>query len=545
MASARGDVPHRHGPHEANGPARHLPTAAHPIFVVPALALLGAVFAGNVAHHAFIGDDAFISFRYARHLADGLGLVWNPGERVEGYTNFSWVLLLAAGMRMGLDPQTVANLVGTTCGAGLLGLLLVFGARLYGWRSPWAWFAPLLLATSRSYAAWCTGGLETTAFALLVFSGLVTFIAERDAGRSLPLASSGLFALATLTRPEGGMFFAAAVAVMLIDVSTGRRKLGQFLGFMAPWVLVVGAHLAWRVGYYGDWLPNTFRAKVPGLWWEQGLTYLNLFARDYRLFWFLPLAALALWGRHRFVATWFGSITVTYLLWLAAIGGDRFEFRLLLFVFPLGAWLLTAGLHTLAHAGLAGSDRSRVAGVAAALLAVALLATVARTALIREPDRERHGVASVTRIEAYASRRVQEGRLLRGLIERSRLPEDLVIAVGGAGAVPYWTRWPTVDRRGLNDRWIARQPLTSRGIVGHERDAPLSYLEARGVTIFDVFNRIVHPCDTVARLPTTVPHDGKRLPVRTLRVDGHCLAFASLVTEAEFRRAFAQAEWLR
>ena len=42
----------------------------------------------------FVVDDAFISFRYAEHLAMGHGLVWNPGEHVEGYTNFLWTLLM-------------------------------------------------------------------------------------------------------------------------------------------------------------------------------------------------------------------------------------------------------------------------------------------------------------------------------------------------------------------------------------------------------------------------------------------------------------------
>ena len=44
----------------------------------------------------FLCDEAFISFRYARNLVEGHGLVFNPGERVEGYANFPWVLELAA-----------------------------------------------------------------------------------------------------------------------------------------------------------------------------------------------------------------------------------------------------------------------------------------------------------------------------------------------------------------------------------------------------------------------------------------------------------------
>ena len=53
-------------------------------------------------------DDAYITFRYARNLADGLGLNFNPGEVVEGYTNFLWVVLMAGARRLGLDFATAA-----------------------------------------------------------------------------------------------------------------------------------------------------------------------------------------------------------------------------------------------------------------------------------------------------------------------------------------------------------------------------------------------------------------------------------------------------
>ena len=48
----------------------------------------------------FLTDDAFISFRYVHNLLEGHGLVFNPGERVEGYSNFLWVLELAAIWRV-------------------------------------------------------------------------------------------------------------------------------------------------------------------------------------------------------------------------------------------------------------------------------------------------------------------------------------------------------------------------------------------------------------------------------------------------------------
>ena len=54
----------------------------------------------------FVCDDAFIAFRYARNLADGHGLVFNRGERVEGFTDFLWVLELAGLWRLGVRPDT-------------------------------------------------------------------------------------------------------------------------------------------------------------------------------------------------------------------------------------------------------------------------------------------------------------------------------------------------------------------------------------------------------------------------------------------------------
>src|SRR5262245_60209180 len=58
----------------------------------------------------FVIDDAFISLRYARNLATGHGLVYNAGERVEGYTNFLWALFLALPHLLHVDPIAVMKL---------------------------------------------------------------------------------------------------------------------------------------------------------------------------------------------------------------------------------------------------------------------------------------------------------------------------------------------------------------------------------------------------------------------------------------------------
>src|SRR5687768_17195064 len=48
----------------------------------------------------FTVDDSYISFRYARNWARGLGLVYNEGERIEGYTNFLWTIILGVGIKV-------------------------------------------------------------------------------------------------------------------------------------------------------------------------------------------------------------------------------------------------------------------------------------------------------------------------------------------------------------------------------------------------------------------------------------------------------------
>src|SRR3989442_4318999 len=107
-------------PHEEPGPQRGrilLPRGGALAIVLPFFLLTAVLFCYNVGHHFFLGDDCFISFRYARHLAAGQGLVWNPGERVEGYTNFLWVILMAGAPRLGGTPPGVSKFVGVYGGA--------------------------------------------------------------------------------------------------------------------------------------------------------------------------------------------------------------------------------------------------------------------------------------------------------------------------------------------------------------------------------------------------------------------------------------------
>src|SRR5687767_9880728 len=77
------------------------------------LLALVVLLARVLAARAFpIYDDAFITYRYARNLAEGLGMVYNPGapwEPVLGTTTPGYTVLLAGLYALGL-PMIGASL---------------------------------------------------------------------------------------------------------------------------------------------------------------------------------------------------------------------------------------------------------------------------------------------------------------------------------------------------------------------------------------------------------------------------------------------------
>ncbi len=139
------------------------------IFVV---ALLCASALALVAHSLvwnFVTDDAFISFVNARNLADAGQLVFNLGERVEGYTNFLWTVLLAGFMKVGLLPELMSRLLGTVFAIGSFFVSARLVRKLRGGdASAWDAVPAIFLCASTGYACWASGGLETQMFTFFV-----------------------------------------------------------------------------------------------------------------------------------------------------------------------------------------------------------------------------------------------------------------------------------------------------------------------------------------------------------------------------------------
>jgi len=152
--------------------SRSLLVAGFAAAILPILVL----FAWQAIRTYWLCDDAYISFRYVRNLVEGHGLVFNPGERVEGYTNFLWVLELAAIWKVvGLRPEVASSLISLLYTAGAIALTAILALRtpFRERRFLVAAGALLCLAASHTFAIWSTSGLETRQFTFLLLAAAV------------------------------------------------------------------------------------------------------------------------------------------------------------------------------------------------------------------------------------------------------------------------------------------------------------------------------------------------------------------------------------
>lgn len=222
----------------------------------------------------YMPDDAYITYRYAENLAAGKGLVFNAAAPpVEGYSNLSWIVLLAGLSSVGLDiPVWAANLGALL---SVLNLVLVYALSLQVIRCRgWALVAPALIALTSPYAMWARGGLETMWYATLLLLG-VWMTVMGLAGRlwAYPLAAIALLVLA-LTRHDGAIPMALSGLFVLLWVMRSRSRVGRgeagtasvvvpIVSFGALALVYLG-YTWWRGQYFGQLVPAPFFSRLGG-----------------------------------------------------------------------------------------------------------------------------------------------------------------------------------------------------------------------------------------------------------------------------------------
>jgi hypothetical protein len=191
-------------------------------------------------------DDAFITFRYARHLAEGYGLgAWNhTGEHVEGYSSLLWTLLLGGAAWLGVDVRIASKVFGIA--ASLTVIAMLFRRR----DDRPAVLTGVFLALYLPLAFYAASGMEAVAFTSLVTLALL------GPARWQPVVAPLLVAM----RPEGALV--AGVDVLALAWRRERWRWVAATAIAGGLTLLAIAVHRWMA--YGALAPNTYYAKVAG-----------------------------------------------------------------------------------------------------------------------------------------------------------------------------------------------------------------------------------------------------------------------------------------
>jgi hypothetical protein len=393
-----------------------------------------------------LDDDVMVSMRYGRNLAEGQGLVWNPGERVEGYTNFLWTLIAGAAHLLPV-PDAKMSLVVMVISFVLLSSTLYLSVRMARHFAPRSHaVTPILLVTTITcfdVLSWSVWGFETALLGFLLMLFLVC-VFER---RARPLAWIAL-SLVPLVRADALYLFVAGAVIALV-LSRDRRRTALYVGAaLVPFVV----HVLWRYAYYGEWLPNTYYLKLYALddRWARGAGYVGGFLLEYGALLALAAGAAFVIVRTDRRAIALFLVVLATLAYAATTGGDIFSgFRFFAPVLPL--------IFVFAAVGVARVARNRVDTVAWGLVLL----------VVSVPFLDPVGDLTAASTNGDPDLQLQ----VAALINKNARP-DARVAVLASGIVPYFTRRPAVDLLGKNDEHVARLIPLPRSLIGHGKIDP-------------------------------------------------------------------------
>jgi arabinofuranosyltransferase len=394
--------------------------------------------------------------RYAQHVSDGHGIVWNIGEPpVDGSTDFLDMLAVAGVTRAGVGLETAAKAVGL--GSHVLCVLVVYAA-VRRWTSA----SPMLALIPAAYLAvgpglrYVSASYGTTVFALTVAAGW--WMARRLMAASGPdvrrlALGLGLCGVAMgMARPEGAflaLFFLGAVLVGRSGANTADVAVGFAIGFGALGL----AYFCWRWMYFGHPLPNPFY-RLGG-----GVLHTDVLARSARnvlrlggVFLILLFAGLLRKESRRLALAVMVPVVLFTALWVFLSDETNYYMRYRYPILPvilIGAAEIGAVLASApAVAPLRRMPRTLVSLAAVAFMAVLI---VVQHRQLRHIEPRRMGLFDVARrLNPY-------------------LGKGYTLATTEAGLLPLYSQWRSIDAWGLNDSWIAQHGMVTAAYLDRSR----------------------------------------------------------------------------
>ncbi len=406
-----------------------------------------------------IWDDAFITLRVANNWAQTGIPVYNLGQTEWIPTNFLWVALLA-----GLNKLTLINLpllsqiTGGICGIGIIILLLTIPFK-ENTRTVNI-FAAILCSLSALWAAWPLSGLETSLFSLLITAGVLLIIIYFDKPKKETLiASAILLGMASLTRPEGIVFFIICSFFILLY----KRK-WHYPGWFA---LVFGAIISSGILYllltFKTILPTSYFVKIHGLQnIAPGMAYLKSLSQIYNLIWVMPIFIFPFLLKNERKKTLF--LTMILCGWFACIGiigGDFMPYhRFISPVWPLLCFYIAFSLGSLMDYW---QKKQPTYELLFKLGIYVILGLISLNFILPTFHGKDH-----TRVQSWS--REEADRTAIGKWFRGRYEHTDWVAVKPAGIIPFYSNMNALDFYCLSSRQAAQTgQFVPQHWVGHQK----------------------------------------------------------------------------
>ncbi len=421
-------------------------------------------------------DDAMVSMRYAQHLAEGFGLVWNVGDKpIEGFTNPGWMLFMALLHVLRLPAPTISGAV-----MGAAAVILLANAyvahRICAALAPGAKYGPLIAAAVTAFyfplVFWSLRGMEVGLLSLLVSTGVLVAVQPRGEGSWQSAALLGAIIFAAILVRLDAVLQTGIIALYVI--SARKRNLPATFVPLLILVLTVAGILLVQKAYFGDFLPNTYYQKVVGASLADRVKNGLLAFNDYASRDTVMLAAIAAAGillykklRNREVAL-LGLLFMVQCAYSVYVGGDYAEPEVaaanrfitqgmpaLIILFGIVLERLSSDIR--ARRTEAAPSRPAMQGLISVAVAGATLLVISGQPWIN------WGIDNAPLLKADIR------RVKIGLAIAQYTSPQATVAVHAAGQIPYFSGRRTIDLLGLNDPVVAKGPVTGPFYPGHDK----------------------------------------------------------------------------